>query len=63
MNFNSAQMQTDRMKAHAPNALMMAAVIIAAAVFLGILNESGMLENVTLAMLQIIPESVGQSCT
>lgn len=48
------------MKAHAPNALMMASVIIAAAVFLGVLNESGMLENIALAMLQIIPESVGQ---
>lgn len=60
MNFNSAKLQIDRMKAHAPNALMMASVIIAAAVFLGVLNESGMLENVALAMLQIIPESVGQ---
>ena len=60
MNFNSAKLQMDRMKAHAPNALMMASVIIAAAVFLGVLNESGMLENVALAMLQIIPESVGQ---
>lgn len=60
MNFNSAKLQMDRMKAHAPNALMMASVIIAAAVFLGVLNESGMLENVALAMLQVIPESVGQ---
>lgn len=60
MNFNSAKLQIDRMKAHAPNALMMASVIIAAAVFLGVLNESGMLENVALAMLKIIPESVGQ---
>lgn len=34
MNFNSAKLQIDRMKAHAPNALMMASVIIAAAVFL-----------------------------
>ena len=27
MNFNSAKLQIDRMKAHAPNALMMASVI------------------------------------
>jgi len=60
LNFNSARLQIDRMKAHAPNALMMASVIIAAAVFLGVLNESGMLENVALAMLQVIPDSVGQ---
>lgn len=60
LNFNSAKLQIDRMKAHAPNALMMASVIIAAAVFLGVLNESGMLENVALALLQVIPDSVGQ---
>ena len=60
LNFNSARLQIDRIKEHAPNALMMASVIIAAAVFLGVLNESGMLENVALAMLQIIPDSVGQ---
>ncbi len=60
LNFNSAKLQIDRMKAHAPNALMMAAVIVAAAVFLGVLNESGMLESIALAMLQVIPESVGQ---
>lgn len=60
LNFNSAKLQIDRMKAHAPNALMMASVIIAAAVFLGVLNESGMLENIAVAMLQIIPDSVGQ---
>ena len=60
LNFNSAKLQIDRMKAHAPNALMMAAVIIAAAVFLGVLNQSGMLESIALSMLNIIPDSVGQ---
>ncbi|HIX00005.1 MAG TPA: citrate transporter, partial [Candidatus Nesterenkonia stercoripullorum] len=49
-----------RLKAHAPNALMMAAVIIAAAVFLGVLNESGMLESVALSLLAVIPDAVGQ---
>src|SRR5699024_7935151 len=33
LNFNSARLQIDRIKEHAPNALMMASVIIAAAVF------------------------------
>src|SRR5699024_8322270 len=55
LNFNSARLQIDRIKEHAPNAMMMASVIIAAAVFLGVLNESDMLEHVALAMLQIIP--------
>lgn len=60
LNFSTAKLQIDRMKAHAPNALMMAAVIVSAAVFLGVLNESGMLESVALSLLAVIPESVGQ---
>lgn len=59
LNFNSSKLQMDRLKAHAPNALMMAAVIISAAVFLGVLNESGMLESVALSMLAVIPDAVG----
>lgn len=59
LNFNSAKHQMDRLKVHAPNALMMATVIIAAAVFLGVLNESGMLESIALSLLVVIPESVG----
>lgn len=60
LNFSSAKKQMDRLRAHAPNALMMAAVIIAAGVFLGVLNESGMLESIALSLLGVIPESVGQ---
>ncbi len=60
LNFSSSKKQMARLKAHAPNALMMAAVIIAAAVFLGVLNESGMLESVALSLLAVIPDSVGQ---
>ena len=40
--------QMNRLKAHAPNALMMAAVIIAAGMFLGVLNETGMLKAIAL---------------
>ncbi len=37
----------ERLRAHAPvNALMMAAVIIAAGMFLGVLNETGMLKAI-----------------
>ena len=59
LNFNSSKTQMDRLKAHAPNALMMAAVILAAAVFLGVLNESGMLESIALSLLTVVPEAVG----
>ncbi|GAB94961.1 CitMHS family citrate-Mg2+:H+ or citrate-Ca2+:H+ symporter [Kineosphaera limosa] len=59
LNFAHAQTQMDRLKAYAPNALMMAAVIISAAVFLGVLRESGMLESIALSLLAVIPASVG----
>ena len=49
----------DRLKAHAPNALMMAAVIIAAGMFLGVLNETGMLKVIATDFIKIIPDAVG----
>src|SRR5690625_5865589 len=48
-----------RIQVYAPNALMMATIIIAAAVFLGVLRESGMLESIALSLLAIMPASVG----
>lgn len=59
LNFRNASTQLDRIKVYAPNALMMASIIIAAAVFLGVLRESGMLESIALSLLAIIPASVG----
>jgi CitMHS family citrate-Mg2+:H+ or citrate-Ca2+:H+ symporter len=59
LNFRNASTQLDRIKVYAPNALMMATIIIAAAVFLGVLRESGMLESIALSLLAIIPASVG----
>lgn len=59
LNFRNASGQMDRIKAYAPNALMMATIIIAAAVFLGVLRESGMLESIALSLLAIMPTSVG----
>lgn len=49
----------NRLKAHAPNALMMAAVIIAAGMFLGVLNETGMLKAIAVNFIKIIPDAVG----
>lgn len=59
LNFKGSNLQMERIRAHAPNALMMGAVILAAAVFLGVLNESEMLESVALSTLAIIPEGAG----
>jgi CitMHS family citrate-Mg2+:H+ or citrate-Ca2+:H+ symporter len=59
VNFPDVDEQMNRLKAHAPNALMMAAVIIAAGMFLGVLNETGMLKAIALTLIHIIPSSVG----
>lgn len=59
INFPNVDEQMSRLKAHAPNALMMAAVIIAAGMFLGVLNETGMLESIALSFIHIIPDAVG----
>ncbi|WP_217972396.1 CitMHS family transporter [Staphylococcus xylosus] len=59
INFPNVDEQMSRLKAHAPNALMMAAVIIAAGMFLGVLNETGMLEAIAVNFITIIPDAVG----
>lgn len=59
LNFRSVQDQMGRVKAHAPSALMMAAVILAAGVFLGVLDESGMLESIAIFMVSILPAFLG----
>lgn len=59
LNFKGSNLQMERIRAHAPNALMMGAVILGASVFLGVLNESEMLESVALSTLAVIPEGAG----
>lgn len=59
LNFRDVDEQMERIRAHAPNALMMAAVILAAGVFLGILNETGMLESIALSLIAVLPTVVG----
>ncbi|AXF56413.1 CitMHS family transporter [Salicibibacter kimchii] len=59
LNYRSVSDQMGRVRAHAPSALMMASVILAAGVFLGVLNGSGMLDSIALSMLAVLPEAVG----
>lgn len=58
VNFDGAMEQGDALRRHAPNALSMAGVIIAAAMFLGVLNETKMLEEIALSLVNILPEGV-----
>ena len=59
INFTSQSEQADALKRHAPNALSMAGIIIAAAMFLGVLNETGMLEAIALSLINVLPEAAG----
>lgn len=59
INFPNVDEQMNRLKAHAPNALMMPAVIIAAGMFLGVLEETGMLKSIALNFTKIIPDAFG----
>ncbi|MBK2126217.1 CitMHS family transporter [Fangia hongkongensis] len=58
LNFNSVQKQMDRIKAHAPGALIMASIILAAGVFLGILQGTGMLKALAASIVSILPASI-----
>ena len=59
INFDSQSEQTDALRRHAPNALSMAGIILAAAMFLGVLNGTGMLEAIAQQLIAILPASVG----
>lgn len=55
INYRSTKDQMERIRAHAPNALTMASIIIAAGLFLGILNGTGMLTAIANDAVQIMP--------
>lgn len=59
INFPAQSEQNEALRRHAPNALAMAGVILAAAMFLGVLGETGMLESIALSLVAVLPESVG----
>ena len=55
LNYPKVNDQMERIKAHAPNALLMASIILAAGSFLGILGGTGMLDSIALDMVYILP--------
>src|SRR5699024_7892927 len=55
VNYPNMSDQMRRIRAHAPNALMMATIIIAAGTFLGILNGTGMLDSIAKDVVKVIP--------
>ncbi len=58
INYPNVQDQTERIRAHAPNALTMASIILAAGSFLGILSGTGMLDSIATDLVKILPGMV-----
>lgn len=58
INFPKVQDQLDKLKAHAPNALMMGSIILAAGSFLGIMESTGMLESVAQDLAAMLPAAM-----
>ena len=60
VNFRSIKLQNECIKRHAPNALSMASIILAAGVFLGVLNGTGMLTAIAENLISIMPDFMGR---
>ncbi|MFD1849838.1 CitMHS family transporter [Oceanobacillus bengalensis] len=58
INFPNVKEQMERIRAHAPNALTMASIILAAGLFLGILNGTGMLTAIANDVVSILPGAI-----
>jgi CitMHS family citrate-Mg2+:H+ or citrate-Ca2+:H+ symporter len=59
INYPTSRLQRERVDAHARAALMMAAVLLAAGAFTGIMRESGMLTAMAIAAVHAIPSRLG----
>ncbi|MDR2328222.1 MAG: citrate:proton symporter [Comamonas sp.] len=55
INYPKPKTQIERINAHAGGAIMMASIILAAGTFLGILKESGMLNSIAVALVDVLP--------
>ena len=60
VNYPGLKEQQERFKAHASEALNMSATLLAAAVFIGVMQNSGMLDAMVEVLLAVIPASMGR---
>lgn len=60
VNYPNPKEQKARIKAHAPAALDVSAVMLAAGILVGVLGKSGMLEAMTIPLLKIIPPFIAK---
>ncbi|MEK3764268.1 CitMHS family transporter [Solibacillus sp. FSL K6-4121] len=60
VNYPKHDDQQARIAAHSKSVLLVATMIFAAGIFTGILNGTGMIEDMALALVNIIPDSMGR---
>ena len=61
INYPSVKEQKERVDSHAKATLMMASILFAAGAFIGIMQGSGMIKEMSTVMVDIIPKSLGRS--
>jgi len=59
LNYTGLSAQTDRINAHAEGAVLMASTLLAAGVFLGIMEESGMIDGMATTLTGAMPDAIG----
>lgn len=60
VNYPGAKLQNKIIKSHSGPALMMASTILAAGVFLGVLEQSGIMDHMATVLAAFIPASMGR---
>lgn len=60
INYPDMKQQKARMMAHAPAAIDVSSVMLAAGIMVGVLSKSGMLEAMAVPLLHVIPASIAQ---
>jgi len=60
INYPELREQKQRLDAHAKSALLMASILLAAGVFIGVLTEAGMIESIADQVVALIPHSLGK---
>jgi CitMHS family citrate-Mg2+:H+ or citrate-Ca2+:H+ symporter len=59
VNYPGLSAQTERVNAHARGAMLMASTLLAAGVFLGVMENSGMIEAMATALTGAMPAAIG----
>ena len=59
VNYPGAKNQENRVRSHSKGAIMMASTILAAGVLLGVLEQSGIMDDMARVLMSVIPESMG----